>query len=177
MIHYGLSEDTESLKCLRGAEKDSFHTCPPDPYSQRAPQERDLLGLECLARLLRLLNMTGNMESICCVWPHFPLGFVAQKPEYSCRAHKSNLDALCAAGTPESTDFCRKPRLLCCADKHTREFQNCSPGRCLCLALISGWASPPLTRTDANEAAGERQFPWGNCWGVFPANRNSKGLF
>lgn len=111
--HCSLSEDTESLKCLQGAEKDSFKTCPPDPYSQRAPKERDLLGLECLARLLCLLNTTGSMESICCVWPHFPLGFMAQKPEYSSWAYKSNLDTLCPAGTPESVDFSRNTSLLC----------------------------------------------------------------
>lgn len=116
VIHSGLSEHTESLKCLQGAGKDSFQTCPPDPYSQRAPKERDLLGLECLARLLCLLNMTGNMESICCLWPHFPLGFMAQKPEYSSWAHKSSLDSfvqwrarICAGAA------------ACCADRHRGE--------------------------------------------------------
>lgn len=160
MIHSGLSEDTESRKCLQGAEKDSFQPCPPDPYSQRAPKERDLPGLECLARLLCLLNMTGNMESICCLWPRFPLGFMAQKAEYSSRAHKSNLDRLCAARAARAQISAAAP--ACRADRQMSELQqggNCFPGQWLCLRPISWWASPPFTRTDANEAAGKTKFP------------------
>lgn len=65
-----------------------------------------------------------------------------------------------SAGTP-----------ACCADRHRR----CSSRErivLLCLGLISGWASPPLTRTDSNETTGETQFPWGTS----PASRNSKWL-
>jgi len=99
-MRYSLTEDMESLSVSKWQRSTLSKSALLTPIPKGLLKKWISLSWNVCPGLLSLLNMAGSMQSVCYTWPRFPLGYMAQKPEYSSWATKPSLDTLCPAAPP-----------------------------------------------------------------------------